>query len=83
MNVTFLSCPHVSADRDAEPIVGVAVHAGIVTGLTRLASNGSQVRVTPPFAFEVEEFDSRLPDDDWRHRHGLPQTLDLPLPSGW
>ncbi|HTW91124.1 MAG TPA: hypothetical protein VMH22_05390 [bacterium] len=35
-------------------------------------------RLSPPFAFEVEEFHSQIPDDDWRHRHGVPQILDFP-----
>lgn len=35
-------------------------------------------RVTPPLPFEAEEFDSQIPEENWRHRLGVPQVLDFP-----
>ncbi len=82
MLTTCLSGPHISANTDAESVVDAATRAGTVTWLTRFAGNDSRVRVTPPLAFEVEEFDSQIPEENWRHRQGMPQTLDFPLPRG-
>ncbi|MBN2465074.1 hypothetical protein JXD38_05575 [candidate division WOR-3 bacterium] len=35
-------------------------------------------RITPPFAFEAEKFGSHVPEENWRHRLGIPQVLDFP-----
>jgi Icc protein len=52
----------------------------IATAKTRLGvlADARLRRVTPPFAFEAEEFGSQLPDENWRHRLGVPQVLDFP-----
>jgi hypothetical protein len=82
MHTTCLSGPHAPADRDARSVGNVATHVGTIAGLTLIAGNDSRVRVTPPLAFEAEEYDSRSPDENWRHRLGVFQTLDFPLPCG-
>lgn len=42
------------------------------------ATDSTRPRVTPPLPFEVEEFHAQIPEENWRHRPGVPQTLDLP-----
>ena len=61
------------------------VSGGSGTQATETAENDSGVaigsrlpRVMPPLPFEVEEFHSQIPEENWRHRPGLPQTLDFP-----
>ena len=60
------------------PNSSVTQAAGAAETRSGAASGKALPRVRPPFAFEVEEFHSQIPDDDWRHWHGVPQTLDFP-----
>jgi len=78
MKTTDLSNPRVSAGRDAKAIATAAALHGICTSPTSTAGSELRIRFTPPFAFEVEEFDSQIPEENWRYRQGLPQTLDFP-----
>jgi len=48
-----------------------------------LVTRGLLPRVTPPLPFEVEEFHSQIPEENWRHRPGVLQTLDLPSVLKW
>lgn|GEM_PF-3204367 len=48
-----------------------------------LVTRGRLPRVTPPLPFEVEEFHSEIPEENWRHRPGVSQTLDLPSVLEW
>jgi 3',5'-cyclic AMP phosphodiesterase CpdA len=54
-----------------QTIAKAKTRPGVATG-TKLP------RVTPPFAFEAEEFGSQIPDENWRRRLGVPQVLDFP-----
>jgi hypothetical protein len=71
MSVTHLAERRVSGGSDTQAVSAAEVRPGAATG-------GARPRVTPPFAFEAEEFNPQFPDEDWRLHHGLPQTLDFP-----
>lgn len=76
MNTAHLSHFQTSDGPDAR--TGTA--AGIRSGT---AGADTLPRVTPPMPFEVEEFHSQIPEENWRHRPGVPQTLDLPSVLEW
>ena len=78
MKTTHLARPRVSAGLGAKAVATATTRSGTQTSPTLTANSDRQVRFTPPLAFEVEEFHSRIPDDDWRHQHGVPQTLIFP-----
>lgn len=61
----------VSEGWGTQTIAVALVRPGVVTPK-------AQPRVTPPFAFEAEEFGSQIPDENWRHRLGVPQLLEFP-----
>jgi hypothetical protein len=82
---SFPSFNVISVERDTIYVQLVDVTGGWGTQtiaaarLRRARTDGDcRPRVTPPLAFEAEEFHSQIPDDDWRLRHGVPQTLDFP-----
>lgn len=78
MKTTHLSDSHVSAGRDTRAMVSKTAHPVTHASPSLTIDGDRQVRFTPPFAFEVEEFDSQIPEENWRHRLGVPQTLDFP-----
>jgi hypothetical protein len=71
MSIAHLSDRQASGGPDTQTAAAVEARSEAATGRTR-------PRVTPPFAFEAEEFNSEFPDEDWRLTLGLPQTLDFP-----
>ena len=71
MSIALLSDPHASGGSDAQTAAAVETCSEVAAGRTR-------PRVTPPLPFEVEEFDSQKPEENWRYRHGMPETLDFP-----
>jgi hypothetical protein len=75
MSIAHLCDLRVPGDSDALAKAAARNCSGIATIRT-------QPRVTPLFAFEAEEFNSQFPDEDWRLRLGLPQTLDFPSVRG-
>jgi 3',5'-cyclic AMP phosphodiesterase CpdA len=54
-----------------QTIATTKVRHGVTVGTTR-------PRVMPPMPFEVEEFHTQIPEENWRYRLGVPQTLDFP-----
>jgi hypothetical protein len=71
-----MSIAHVS---NRQATGGSDTHtAAAVEACSVVAAKRTHPRVTPPFAFEAEEFHSQFPDEDWRLRLGLPQTLEFP-----
>ncbi len=83
MKTTYLSALQVSGGWGTETTAAATAHPFAHTGLTLLTNSTSQARVTPPLAFEVEEFGLQIPEENWRHRHGVPQTLDFPSIRNW
>jgi hypothetical protein len=78
MKTTHLSDPRVSASWGTKPTVTATTRPGTDARSTLMANSERQIRFTPPFAFEVEQFHSQIPEENWRHRPGLPETLDFP-----
>ena len=76
MKIMYLSDLHVSGCCGTNAIAAAKARPGVASGT-------SLPRITPPFAFEVEEFHSRLPEENWRHRLGVPQELDFPSTRVW
>ena len=78
MKTAHLSKSHVSAGRGTKVNATATTRPGPSASPTLTANSDRPVRFTPPFAFEVEEFHSQIPEENWRHRPGVPQTLDFP-----
>jgi hypothetical protein len=71
VKIACLSNSQVSVDSDTQATETAENGSGVAIG-SRLP------RVMPPLPFEAEEFHSQIPEENWRHRPGLPQTLDFP-----
>jgi 3',5'-cyclic AMP phosphodiesterase CpdA len=67
----FMQLVDVSGGWGTQTIATTKVRPGIAVGTT-------WPRVTPPLPFEVEEFHTQIPEENWRYRPGVPQTLDFP-----
>jgi hypothetical protein len=78
IKTTHLSDQHVSVGWGTKAIATATTRPGTCASPTLTADSDRQIRFTPPFAFEVEEFDSQIPEENWRYRQGVPQTLDFP-----
>lgn len=67
-----------------QPSDGPDVLTTLAAGIRSAATGVDTLpRVTPPMPFEIEEFHSQIPEENWRHRLGVPQTLDLPSVLEW
>ena len=71
MSIAHVADRQVSDCSETQAVTAAEARTGAATG-------GGRPRMTPPFAFESEEFSLQFPDEDWRLQHGLPQTLDFP-----
>jgi len=71
VKISCLPDLQVSGDSGPQAIEAAENGSGVVIG-------SKLPRVMPPLPFEAEEFHSQLPEENWRHRPGLPQTLDFP-----
>jgi hypothetical protein len=71
MNTAHLFDLRISGGSDTQATAAAETCSGA-------ASGGVRPRVMPPLPFEVEEFHSQIPEENWRHRPGVPQTLDFP-----
>ena len=71
MSIAHLADLPVSGGSDVQATAAAQIYSGVTTSRT-------QPRVTPPLPFEVEEFDSQIPEENWRYRQGMPETLDFP-----
>jgi hypothetical protein len=71
MSIAHLADLPVSGGSDTQATAAAQIYSGVATSRT-------QPRVTPPLPFEVEEFDSQIPEENWRYRQGMPETLDFP-----
>jgi hypothetical protein len=78
MKTTHMSEPHVSAGWATRANATATTRPGPSASPTLTTNSDSEIRFTLPFAFEAEEFHSQIPEENWRHRPGLPQTLNLP-----
>ena len=83
MSIVHLSDMLFSNGRGLKAVATAASRPTTCANLTATASSDRHIRVTPPLAFEVEEFDSQIPEENWRHRHGVSQTFDLPSTGSW
>ena len=78
MKTNHPSEPHVSAGRDTRASHTATTRSGPSASPTLTTNSDRQVHFTPPFAFEVEEFHSQIPEENGRHQQGVPQTLEFP-----
>ena len=77
MSIAHLSDLRVPGGSDRQFTAAAETRSGVATGRTL-------PRVTPPLPFEVEEFHSQIPEENWRHCPGVPQTLDFPsIGTSW
>lgn len=71
-----MNTAHLSHFRTSD---GPDALTGTTTGIRSGALGADTLpRVTPPMPFEVEEFHTQIPEENWRHRLGVPQTLGFP-----